>query len=65
MDNARYSGILHEAKGALEQVAGALANQHNLHMQGRFDRAIGKVQIRSASIMGGMKDAVREHQSQR
>jgi uncharacterized protein YjbJ (UPF0337 family) len=65
MDHTQYSGILREAKGALEQVAGALANDQNRLMQGRFDRAIGKVQIRSATIMGGMKDAVREHQSQR
>jgi uncharacterized protein YjbJ (UPF0337 family) len=65
MDHTRYSGILHEAKGALEQVAGALAHDRTTRMEGRFDRAIGKVQIRTANIMGGMKDAVREHKSLR
>ena len=61
MDKNRYSGTLQQAQGALKEAAGRLVSNRGLERQGNFDRTTGKAQ----SIMGGMKDAVREHHSAR
>ena len=56
MDKDRIAGAAKEAKGAIKEVAGKTLGDAKLVVEGRRDKAEGKIQ----NAVGGAKDVLRE-----
>jgi uncharacterized protein YjbJ (UPF0337 family) len=56
MDKDRIAGAAKEAKGAIKEVAGKTLGDAKLVVEGRQDKAEGKIQ----NAVGGAKDVLRE-----
>lgn len=56
MDKDRIEGAAKQAKGAIKEVAGKVTGDKKLEVEGKADKAEGKVQ----NTVGGAKDAVRD-----
>lgn len=55
MDKDRIEGSAKQAKGAIKEVAGKVTGDAKLEMEGKSDKAAGKVQ----NAVGGLKDTLR------
>jgi uncharacterized protein YjbJ (UPF0337 family) len=56
MDKDRIKGVLKQAKGSAEQVAGKVLGDAKLTAQGQSDKTEGKIQ----NAVGGVKDILRK-----
>ena len=56
MDKDRIKGSVEQAKGAVEEVVGKATGDAKLEVEGRNEKAAGKVQ----NAVGGVKDAMRD-----
>ena len=56
MDKDRIKGAVEQAKGSVKEAMGEAPGDAKLEVEGRNEKAAGKVQI----AVGGIKDAVRE-----
>lgn len=56
MDKDRIEGTAKQVKGGLKEAAGKLTGDAKLKIEGRADKAEGKIQ----NAVGGAKDAVRD-----
>lgn len=56
MDKDRISGSFEQGMGSVEEAIGAVTGDTKLKIEGRSDKARGKVR----SAIGGVKDAVRD-----
>lgn len=55
MDKDRLEGSTKQAKGAIKEVAGKVTGDAKLEVEGKSDKAAGKVQ----NAVGGLKDTLR------
>jgi len=55
MDKDRIEGVLKQAKGSVEQVAGKVLGDAKLTAEGQSDKTEGKIQ----NAVGGVKDILR------
>lgn len=55
MDKDRLEGSAKQAKGAIKEVAGKVTGDAKLEVEGKSDKAAGKVQ----NAVGGLKDTLR------
>jgi len=55
MDKDRIRGSAEQAKGAMKEATGKILGDKKLEIEGKTDKAAGKVQ----SAVGGLKHAVR------
>lgn len=58
MDQDRMKGSLKQAKGNIKEAAGKATGDEKMKREGQADQVEGKVQ----NVVGGMKDAVKDHQ---
>ncbi|HWX50082.1 MAG TPA: CsbD family protein [Roseomonas sp.] len=56
MDKDRIEGMAKQAKGAVKEAAGKVTGDTNTQMEGKADKAEGKVQ----NTVGGLKDKARD-----
>jgi uncharacterized protein YjbJ (UPF0337 family) len=56
MDKDRIKGAVEQAKGSVKEAVGKATGDAELEVEGRNEKAAGKVQ----NAIGGVKDAVRE-----
>ena len=56
MDKDRIQGAVHQAKGAVKEMAGKVTGDKKTQAEGAAEKAAGKVQ----NAVGGAKDAVRD-----
>ena len=56
MDKDRIKGTVEQAKGALKEAVGKAAGDGKLEIEGRNEKAAGKVE----NAVGGVKDALRD-----
>ena len=56
MDKDRVKGAAHQAKGALKEAAGKVTGDAKLEVEGRAEKAAGKLQ----NAVGGVKDALKK-----
>jgi uncharacterized protein YjbJ (UPF0337 family) len=56
MDKDRIKGSVEQAKGAVKETVGKVAGDAKLEVEGRNEKAAGKVQ----NAVGGVKDALKK-----
>lgn len=56
MDKDRVEGIAKQVKGGVKEVAGKTLGDRKLEVEGRAEKAVGKVQ----NAIGGAKDKLRD-----
>ena len=56
MDQDRIKGSVEQATGAMKETVGKVAGDAKLEVEGRNEKAAGKVQ----NAVGGVKDALRD-----
>jgi uncharacterized protein YjbJ (UPF0337 family) len=56
MDKDRIKGSVEQAKGSVKEAVGKAAGDAKLEVEGRNEKAAGKVQ----NAVGGVKDAMRD-----
>jgi uncharacterized protein YjbJ (UPF0337 family) len=56
MDKDRIEGVGHQVKGAVKEVAGKVTGDTKTEVEGKVEKAAGKVQ----NTVGGVKDSLRE-----
>jgi uncharacterized protein YjbJ (UPF0337 family) len=56
MDKDRVEGIAKQIKGGVKEVAGKALGDSKLEVEGRTEKAVGKVQ----NAIGGAKDTLRD-----
>jgi len=61
MDKDRIKGSAQQVKGAVKEAAGKALGDEKLKAEGRADKVEGKVR----NVVGGAKDAIREHTENR
>jgi uncharacterized protein YjbJ (UPF0337 family) len=56
MDKDRIKGVIKQVKGGIKEAAGRIFGDSKLEVEGKTDKATGKVQ----NAVGGVKDAMRD-----
>jgi uncharacterized protein YjbJ (UPF0337 family) len=60
MDKDRIKGSVEQAKGAVEEVVGKATGDAKLEVEGRNEKAAGKVQNAVGGVKGAMRDALKK-----
>jgi uncharacterized protein YjbJ (UPF0337 family) len=56
MDKDRVKGVFKQVTGGIKEAAGKIFGDSKLEVEGKTDKATGKIQ----NAVGGVKDAVRD-----